>query len=405
MRFLVLVLCVAGLASGASAGENWPEFRGPTADGMSDARGLPVTFGENENLVWKTPIHDLGWSSPVVWGNQIWMTTATGDGKQMFAVCVDLESGKVVHDILLFENDEVFFRHPTNSYASPTPALEAGRGYFHFGRYGTACLDTETGKVLWTRRDLESEDFRGPGSSPIIVDDLLFVAYDGVDVQFVVAFDKRTGIDYGTDNGDRMKGYSTARVIEHEGRRQLISPSAGSTISYDPATGRELWRVRHGGMNAAARPLYGHGLVYLSAGQREMSLIAVRPDGTGNVTDTHVEWKSSKSTPKRSSEILLGDLLFFISDKGTASCVDAKTGELYWSERLRSEHWGSPVYADGKIYFSTKDRYGKYPVIAASKEFKLLAENELESGGNASPAIVGKALIIRTKTHLYRFEK
>ena len=174
------------------AGDNWAEFRGPQGSGISQAKGLPTKWSETENIVWKTPIHGKGWSSPVVWGNQIWLTTATVDGKKMSAICLDAASGKIVHDLLLFENAEPRFCHPTNSYASPTPVIEEGRIYCHFGSYGTACLDTKSGKTLWTRRDLESDDFRGPGSSPILFEDLLVVNYDGVDLQFVVAFNKKT---------------------------------------------------------------------------------------------------------------------------------------------------------------------------------------------------------------------
>lgn len=392
-----------------SRAKNWNQFRGPRADGVSDAKNVPVEFGESKNVAWKTAIHGRGWSSPVVWGDQIWVATADEDGEKMYAVCVDAKSGKIVHDLLVFENEKVYFRHPTNSYASCTPYIEERRLYVHFGRYGTACLDTNTGKKLWERRDFESDDFRGPASSPIVFEDLLIVNFDGVDVQFVVAMNKDTGktvwrkertIDYETDVGDRKKAYGTPRVIEVDGRPQLVSPAAVATIAYEPRTGKEIWRVHHGGMNAGAPPLYEHGLVYIAAGSGDRSLVAVRPEGSG---DVRIAWETGKGVPKRSAPVIVDDLMFMVSDNGVASCLDAKTGVQIWQKRLGGDYWASPVYAGGNLYFFNKE--GKIPVVKASREFELAAENELESGFNASPAFVDDAMILRTFTHLYRVEK
>ncbi len=266
-----------------SAADNWPEFRGPRGDGRAANGDPPIEWSEAHQIKWKVDIHDRGWSSPVVWNDQIWLTTATEDGKQMYAVCVDRETGQIEHDILVFENEHPSYCHPTNSYASPTPVIEAGRLYVHFGSYGTACLDTATGDVIWQRRDLQCDHYRGPGSSPILYEGGLYVAFDGFDLQYVVGLDKQSGatlwrrdrnIDYRSDNGDHKKAYGTCHVILHGGRAQLISPSAAATIAYNPATGDELWRVRHGGMNAATRPLFAHGLVFITAGD---SVGDVRP--------------------------------------------------------------------------------------------------------------------------------
>lgn len=396
----------------AQAQPYWNQFRGPQGNGQTDATGLPVEFGEKQNLTWKTPIPGKAWASPVIWENQIWLANATEDGKQLSAVCVDLKSGEVLHDVLVFEVAEPEFCHPTNSYASCTPFVEAGRVYLHYGTYGTACLDTKTGEKLWQRRDLHCDHFRGPASSPLVEGDLLYLTYDGIDIQYVVALNKHTGktvwqkdrnINYGTDNPDQKKGYSTPTVIEAAGRQQLISPSAAETISYDPATGEELWRVHHGGMNAAARPLYVHGLVYITAGDGGKSLVAVRPEGRGDVTNTQIEWETGKSVPKRSSLIIVGDLLFMVSDSGTASCLDAKTGEIHWSKRLPGEYWASPLLANGLLYFFSKG--GDVVVLKAAAEYEEVAESKLDSGMNASPAVSGNSLIVRTFKHLYRFDK
>lgn len=408
LLFAVTLSLLAVSLAGGMAAENWPEFRGPHGNGAAEG-DPPTEWSETQNILWKTPIDGLGWSSPVVWGDRIWLTTADPDGKRMFVVCVDRQTGRVLHNKLVFENENPRFRHPTNSYASCTPALEENAVYVHFGSYGTARIDPQSCEIVWARRDLPCNHWRAPGSSPIIDGDALFVAYDGYDLQYIVALNKHTGetlwkrdrnIDYGTDNGDRKKAYSTAQVIEHQGRRQLISPSAMETISYDPSSGEELWRVKHGGMNAAVRPIFGNGLVYIAAGDGAKGMVAVRPDGDGDVTRSHIAWSLGKSIPKRPSQLLAGDLLFMIDDKSVASCIDAKSGEILWQKRIGGgEYRSSPVLVGDRIYaFSTE---GAARVLAAGRRFKLIAENELANGFQASPAVVGDTLIVRSTKHLY----
>jgi len=410
LTLLAFVLLVASPSIAASA-DRWPEFRGPRGDGQAIA-DLPIEFGERTNVTWKTPIHGRGWSSPVVWDDQIWMTTATEDGKRMYGVAVDLESGKIIHDVLVFENEEPRFCHPTNSYASCTPVIEEGRVYLHFGSYGTCCLDTETGEKLWERRDLPCDHFRGPGSSPVLHDGKLYVAFDGYDLQYVAALDAETGqtvwkrdrdIDYGTDNGDLKKAYCTCLVLDFDGRVQVISPSAVETISYDPATGEQLWRVRHGGMNAAARPVFGRGLVFIAAGDGGTSLIAVRPDGSGDVTDSHIAWGHQRGAPKRPSPVIKDEYLFTVNDDGVAACIVAETGEVVWQKRIGGNYRASPILVGDRIYAFDLD--GRAPVFTASPEFELLTVNQLENGFQASPAVVGNRLILRTTTDLYCIEK
>ncbi len=413
MQKLAVASCLLLLSSAITfADENWPEFRGPRGDGATNSTGLPVEFGEKHNLTWKVAIHGKGWASPVIWGDQIWTVTATEDGKQMYALCVDKQSGKILHDVLVFENADPAFCHPTNSYASCTPAIEEGRVYVHFGSYGTACLDTSNGNVLWTRRDFSCDHFRGPASSPVLSDELVFLTFDGFDQQYVVALDKKTGetvwkrersIDYQTTNGDRKKAYSTPALINVAGQQQLVSPAAMATIAYDPATGKELWTVRHGGMNAAARPLHGNGLVYVTAGDGGTSLVAINPQGSGDITGSNIEWSTGKSIPKRSSQILVDGLLYMVNDSGVASCFGAKTGIIIWQKRLSGTYWASPLYADGKIYLFSQE--GDILVVAANRKFKVLAENKLDAGFNASAAVSGNAMYLRTFKHLYRIEE
>jgi outer membrane protein assembly factor BamB len=413
MRNLLIPIAVLTASVAPVVGaEQWNQFRGPTGDGQADSAGLPIRWSETENIAWKTPIHGRAWSSPVVWDNEIWMTSATEDGTKLFAICVDADSGEIKHDITVFEIAEPMFCYPYNSYASPTPAVEAGRLWVHYGSAGTACLDTETGETLWARQDLRCDHYRGPGSSPIVVGDLLYVNFDGYDVQYVIALDNQTGetawktdrsIDYGTDNGDAKKAFSTPTVIEHAGRRQLVSPAAVATIAYDPDSGAELWKVYHGGFNAAARPLYSHGKVILNL-EGGLRMLAVRPDGEGDVTGTHIEWTCGKATPTRPSQLVIDDHIYMVNDKGIVSCVSMDDGEPVWTQRMGGPHSASPIHSAGRIYFTDED--GTSHVIAANpEEFELLAANQLEAGCMASPAVIGNALIFRTKTHLYRIER
>lgn len=406
-----LSVLVAAVSNPAAAADYWNQFRGAAANGYAPTDSLPLKWSETENVTWKTAIDGKAWSSPVVWGNQVWLTNATPDGKELFAVCVDATSGKIVHNVRVFQIEKPMFCIGYNSYGSPTPVVEDGRVWVHFGSAGTACLDTKSGDVLWARQDLPCDHLRGPGSSPIIFRNMVIVLFDGADHQYVVALDKQSGdtiwktnrtIKYGTDNGDAKKAYCTPTVIEHDGRLQLICPAAVATEAYDPLTGKELWEVYHGGYNAAARPLYSHGLVIinLEGGKR---LLAVRPDGSGDVSNTHVEWVCGKSTPTRPSQLVVGDHLFMVNDKGVASCLSMADGEPVWTHRMEGRHSSSPIYSNGRIYFFGED--GVMRVVAADpKEFRLLAENKLDAGCMSSPGVIDNALLIRTKTHLYRVE-
>jgi outer membrane protein assembly factor BamB len=419
MRTAVLVAVL--VTATVSAQAQWPEFRGPNGTGVSTATGVPVTWSETQHVKWKTPIHGRAWSSPIVQGAQVWLTTATEDGKQLFVVAVDRDSGKIVHDVKLFDNPTPQFVHSFNSHASPTPVAEPGRVYVTFGSAGTAALDAQSAKVLWTRRDLECNHYRGAGSSPIIVGDLLILHYDGSDVQYVVGLDKHTGetvwktprsIDFqdlGPDGkpmaeGDLRKAFSTPLVVTVEGTPLIISMGAKATYAYEPLTGRERWRVEERTSHSAStRPVAGHGLVYLPTGFPRGQLLAVRPNGRGDVTGTHVEWRQTRGVPNKPSVLLLGDLLYMVNDAGIASALDARTGEVVWTARVGGTFSASPVAAEGRVYLFSED--GKTTVFEAGRSFKLLAENTLDDGGLASPAIAEGSLFLRTRSHLYRISK
>lgn len=427
MRRPLLALLLA-VTSGLPcfAADHWAQFRGPGGQGISDATGLPATWSEQENVAWKTAVHGKAWSSPVVWGDQVWLTTATENGRELSVLCIDKNSGKALHDRKLFDVPTPQYAHPFNSYASPTPAIEDGRVYVSFGSPGVACLDTKTAEVIWQRRDFVCNHWRGAGSSPVIYKDLILLPFDGADFQFVVAIDKKTGktvwktdrsvdfqdLDAATGkpqaDGDFRKAFSTPRVVSFDGGKPiLLSLGSKAFYAYDPDTGVELWRVEcHIAHSGSATPVVGKDLIYFNTGHGKSELWAVRPDGKGAangvVPDANVVWKVKRNVPTRASVIFVDDLLYMIDDGGIASCLDAKTGEEVWKQRIGGNYSAAPLSADGRIYFFSED--GKGTAIAPGREMKTLGESQLDAGFMASPAVSGNALILRTKTHLYRVE-
>lgn len=407
-RTVLPILPLLAIAAALPAGDpDWPAHRGPHGNGTSDAKSLPTTWDEKTNIKWKLPLKGKAWSSPVVAGDQVWVTNATPDGKTLSAVCVDREKGTVVRDVTLFTPEKPPFCHAFNSYASPTPVIADGRVYAHFGSLGTACLDAKTGKKIWDRTDFPCDHWRGAGSSPILWKDKLILIFDGHDVQYVAAVNAADGttawktnrdIRYTSNDGDIKKAYATAAVVEVGGKPQLVCPSAECTVAYDPADGKELWRVTHGGMNVSSRPVFAHGLMYLTSGHNGR-LLAVKEGVSGTVPKDAITWQTNKAVPTRPSLLLLGDLIFMVDDKGIATCLEAKTGKLKWQERLGGEYSASPVAGGGHVYFC--DQNGKTHVVKAAAEFESVAENKLADGFMASPAIAGGHLFLRTKTAVY----
>ncbi len=405
------------------AADVWPVFRGPSQHGATEATDLPLTWSEEHNVVWKTPISHRGWSTPVVGGGQIWLTTATEDGHEMFVYCVDLADGEVRHRARLFSNDAPEpLGNPVNSYASPTGVLRPGRFFANFGSYGTAAIDTETFDVLWQRRDLPCRHFRGPGSSVILAGDKLILTMDGIDVQYLAALDTQTGEtvwktrrstqwrDYDAEgnillDGDYRKGYGTPILYEVDGQRQLASAGAMAAFGYAPNTGEELWTVTFNGYNAASSPVLAAGRVIVNTSHPSPTLLAVDPTGHGNVTQTHVAWRYDRGVPIMPSPVVVDDrLIIFVNDAGVATCLDAATGAEVWKQRIGGNYTASPLLADGRVYFFSNT--GRSVVVAADREFRVLAENELDDGMMASPIAVGdRTLILRTRTHLYRIEE
>jgi len=398
----------------ATGDDGWPQFRGPKSNNVaSDSAKPPVTWSESKNIVWKLPTALRGWSSPVLAGDVAVMTEATPDGKEMDAFAVDLRDGKILWREQIFTNESVAEIHIMNSYASPSPVTDGKNVWVSFGSYGTACLDLQTGKQVWARRDFPCEHYRGPGSSPYLDSSgRLFMHFDGFDLQYVVALSASDGkliwkqdrdIDYGTDNGDQMKAFCTPTMIEVNGRQQLISPTSKATIAYDPINGDELWRVLYDEFSATGQPFYDGKTLYVNTGFGKAHLLAIDPTGTGDITDTHVKWTAPKGIGSKSSQLLHDGLIYNVHDAGVASCLDASSGEEVWSERLGGQFSASPLMAGGHIYLFDHDGAGY--VIEPGRKFKLIAKNTLNDGCMASPVPTGDALVVRTRTALYRIEK
>jgi outer membrane protein assembly factor BamB len=394
-------------------GENWPDFRGTNGDGYSDAHGLPTEWSETKNVRWKTPLPNTGWSSPVVWDNQIWLTCATDDGREQFALCLDRSTGKLLQKLLMFRNPiPQDFPRGNNTYASPSPVIEKGRVYVHFGTFGTACIDTQRFTILWTRRDLNCQHAQGPGSSPFLLENKLILTYDGMDVQFLVALETKTGktlwktdrnTPFGEIDGDLKKAFTTPYLLRRGNQSELVSIGARAFCGYAPQTGRELWRIPHPGFSNAARPVAGNGMLFLITGFNRPELWGIRLPSAAGPSESDVLWRYTKGVPNLSSPLLVDDLLYFVADSEVITCLEATTGREVFKERIGGKFYASPLWAQGKIYLFSAE--GKARVIQPGRRLTSLAENELESGPHASPAACGKALYVRTSEHLYCLEQ
>lgn len=412
MRIALLMFVVCSVGS-VEAAEFWWQFLGPDGNGHAGTADLPLKWTDHDNVAWKTSIHDRGWSSPVVYGDQIWLTTATTDGHKLFAVCVDRNSGRVVNDRKIFDVEEPQKITPENTYATPTPVIENGRVFLHFGTYGTACLNTKTGETIWTRRDLncDHEANAGPASSPTIIGEHVVVHVDGRDVQYIVGLDKATGktvwktprsYDYSKVPVHMRKGYGMPGIAPRGDGIQLVSSVAQGVYAYD-AAGKELWRVRHKGWSIAPRPVAGHGLVFAIVDRDHPELWAIRHDGSGDVTQTHIAWKETRSMPARCTPLLVDDLLYVVNRAGIMTCLEAKTGELVWKQRLDGEYSATPIFAKDRIYLFNEDAV--CTIIRPGRKFDVIAVNSLAKQQLlASPAVDGDAFIVRTVNDLYRIE-
>lgn len=408
MKNCLLFFAVFASLVFTAVAEDWPEFRGPTGQGHSTERNLPTEWSATKNIAWKQPVPGSGWSSPVVVAKRIYLTTAVpnGDGQSLRALCLAAASGKILWNTELFAKP-VGKAHKKNSQASPTPIVSGGRLYVHFGPQGTACLDLD-GKILWRNDSLDYPPVHGNGGSPALVDDNLIFSCDAASDPFVVALDKNTGkVRWKVNRATTAKkkfSFSTPLLITANGQKQIISPGSGVVCGLDPTSGKELWRARYGeGYSVIPRPVFGHGLIFISTGYDKPNALAIRPGKSGDVTDSAIAWTLTKGAPHTPSALLVGAELYLVSDGGIASCLDAKTGNVHWQERVEGNFSASPVLADGKIYLQSEEGVGV--VLQPGKEFKVISRNALNERTLASYAISDGAIFIRSAQNLYRIQK
>ena len=402
-RSMLYPLVVLAFALSAAQGQDWPEFRGPTSQGHSVEQDLPVEWSETRNIVWKTPVPGRGWSSPVVARGRVWLTTATDEALRL--VAFDVETGREVLNAEVFRRRAGASINPKNSRASPTPVVDGDRVFVHFGADGTAALTT-SGELVWQRR-FSYESQHGAGGSPIVYDDLLILSCDGSDQAFVVALDKETGkVRWRTNRRyPADQAYTTPLVIRVGERDEIVSVGAYRAAAYDP-------RNREGNL---ARRLPGR--ILERAPPRLRARSRLRRDGlpaarrswrcapTGQATSRKRTWRGLSVEARRSHRRPYSWVTscIIVNDGGIASCLDARTGELHWQQRLGGSFSASPVFADGRIYFLAEQ--GVTTVVAPGKTFKPLATNPLDGAALASMGVAGRSFFIRTETHLYRIAR
>ena len=437
----LIICCLLLLFTSILQSESWPQFRGPTGDGVSTAENVPTQFGPDEGVKWKTELPGRGWSSPVIDGGTLWVTTAkesfpsaeerleilrkAGENEKILeerqvathidlaAVSIDYETGAILRNVPLLSIENPQTIHTLNSFASPTPVLTDGVLFAHFGAFGTFAVDTATGEILWQTK-IALDHGVGPGSSPVVSEGRLFLICDGIDRQFVTALDCKSGKSLWTTDrpamralkGAQKKSFNTPLVIKGRDRReQIVCMGAQWLVSYAPESGKELWRLDHGsGFSVVPRPVYSEktGLIYLSTGFGKPELLAVRPDGSGDISGSDkIVWRESKRIPAQPSPLLVGDELYVISDGGIASCFDAFTGTIYWTERIQGNYSASPLFADGHIYVANQE--GTVSLFKPGKTFVLEGQNQMGETIMASPIALDGSLLLRTGAALYRF--
>jgi outer membrane protein assembly factor BamB len=412
MRWQWLMFAIVVFGYGFAAAAEWTEFRGPTGQGLVDS-ALATQWSKTEHITWKQQIPGKGWSSPVILRGRIYLTTAVptkdNTSNSLRTLCLDSKTGNTIWDLEIFQQTDpaTLKIHSKNSHASSTPITDGQVLFVHFGNSGTACLSLE-GKVLWKNNELKFKHVHGNGGSPVLVDDVLVVNCDGGDLAFVAALDRANGhLRWKRDrpaNSRQRFAFSTPLVIESKGAKQIVSPGAGAVVAYRPADGEPIWQVMYpGGYSVVPRPVAGHGMVFLSTGYDTPVLLAIKTDGTGDVTESHVAWKQKTAAPRNASPLLIGSELYTVSDNGIAQCMDARKGTTYWKNRLGGDYSASPIAAGGKVYFL--DELGNTTVVEASTTFAEVSRNLLGEPSLASPAVDGSSLYLRTQPHLWRIDR
>ena len=420
LQLFCFVICSMLMISNRSVSQsvNWTQFRGSNSSGLAETENIPLKW-DDSTIKWKRAIHDRGHSSPVVYGNQIWVTTASADGKELYAVCVDFKTGEIIFDIKVFTPAEVEEKHQLNTYATPTPTIEKGFVYVHYGNAGTACINTAQGTIIWKNSDFKCKFVQGSASSPILYKNLVILHYEGIDVQYLVALDKSDGSFVWKSNRPEgpykplpeigKKAYTTPLVISVKGQDQLISNGSALCIAYDPETGKEIWRVVDGAESTIAMPITENGVVYwytgfmvAGDGSNYTDFLAVNPDGKGDITSTNILWKKRDALAHNQmlTPVIRDGLIYTVNSRNTMMCIDAKTGEEVWSKHVTSDYDASPLYVNGNIWFFSAK--GDILVLKAGRKYEVVAQNKTDSGIFATPAVLRNSMILRSQNFLYR---
>ena len=415
--FLSVVFLISS-SRACSQNKNWTHFRGSNLDGLAATENIPLKWDDSV-IKWKTEIHDKGHSSPVVYNNQIWVTTGKTDGKELYAVCVDFITGKIIYDIKVFTPDEIDRKNSVNTYATPTPCIEKGFVYVHYGNMGTACINTANGSIVWKRTDFKFKNVHGPASSPVIYKNLLILHFEGSDSRYIVALDKSTGNliwrnDRPTEPYEPLTevgrlAYITPIIINVKGQDMLISNGSAICQAFNPTSGKEIWRVVDGAETTVAMPFVEKGVLFWytgymigSDGIKRTDLLAVNPYGKGDITGTNIIWekKDESSSNQMLSPVIKDGLIYTATTRNIMMCIDAKTGEEIWSTHVTSNYNASPIYINGNIwFFSVK---GEVLVLKAGRKYEVIAQNQMDSGIWATPACLRNSIIVRTQNYLYK---
>jgi len=416
-KISIAILLIISIQSANAQPDNWTHFRGSSLNGISEGTNAPVHWNDSTNILWKTEIKEKGWSSPVVFGDQVWLTSAADDGKKMVGICLNINSGEKIFNVDIFKSDSIYPKHSINSYATPTPCIEDGFVYLHFGSTGTASVDTQNGTIVWKRTDLKCEHVQGPASSPILYKNLLILHLEGTDVQYLIALNKRTGQTvWKTERPTAVyeplvpigkKAYTTPIIVNVNGKNLLISNGSAVCCAYNPETGEEVWCVVEGEDSTIAMPLAENGIVYFypgfispAEGEKVAELLAVNPDGKGDITQTNILWKFKSPILQLLTPLIKNGLIYTIDTRNVLYCLDAKTGVEVYSKKLKQKYNSSPIYANGNIYFTSVK--GETMVLKAGRELQIIAENKLPGEVYATPAIARNSIFFRTDSKLYR---
>jgi outer membrane protein assembly factor BamB len=412
LRTGLVITAFCGLTHAAAA-DNWPAWRGPEGTGQCKERDLPVKWSATEGVRWKTPLPERGNSSPIVWGDRIFLTQALEKEHKRTLMCFDRKDGKLLwQKAIAYKEKES--THETNPYCSASPVTDGERVIVSHGSAGVVCYDFQ-GNQLWHRDLGKCEHIWGNAASPVLYQDLVILNFGPGERTFLIAMDKKTGQDVWKveepGGKDGFKGraewigsWTTPVIASIKGRDELIMTWPGVVKAYNPRTGELLWLCR--GLERTKEPdrlVYTSPLVtpevVVAMGGFGGSYLAVRPGGNGDVTDTHRLWREERAPQRIGSGVIVGAHVFILNEDGTVQCIELRTGKTLWRERTTGKSWGSMVHADGKIYVTNHE--GETLVLAAKPELEVLSRNPLKEHGNASPAISDGEIFIRTDGHLW----